>query len=315
MFDAPLPVSAEPLADESGYGYCLRLAAANSMSLVELLALVDLNRLAQVGPAESKALAFLGGASPEALQGRFPVTLGNRVGLNGHVLPLRSMLRWVRPQICPACVAVNGCCRLDWEFSLSVVCLEHRSLLTDECPICRKPLTWTRPGVEWGVCKHYLGMHPNAINEAPEELVKFGQQVRALLDRKSQADTSDGKHLQLPLSLGGYFIWAYALGLSKRQTGSIERGAYATIPQTKDAVALVQRALDRWKMFKTGSASAMESLRLVVAEPALLNMITLSVDPADRDVGMDLYRALFGQKALSSLVRRHGVGQQLALFS
>lgn len=53
----------------------------------------------------------------------------------------------------------------------------------------------------------------------------------------------------------------------------------------------------------------------MVAEPALLNMITLSVDQADRDAGMDMYRSLFGQKALSSLLRRHGVGQQLALFA
>jgi hypothetical protein len=58
----------------------------------------------------------------------------------------------------------------------------------------------------------------------------------------------------------------------------------------------------------------MESLRLVVAELALQDLITRSSDPADLDVGMDLYRALYGEKALNSLVRRHGVGRQLTLF-
>lgn len=315
MFDASLPVPVEPLAGESGYGYCLRLAAVNSISLAELLALVDVKSLGQVGSAESKALAFLGGAPPEALHGRIPVTLAKRVGLNGHVLPFRSMLRWRRPQICPCCIAANGWCRLDWEFTLSVVCLEHRCVLTDECPTCRKPLAWNRPGVEWGVCKHFLGMHRNAIEDAPEELLRLGQQVSALLEFRLQTDSLGEMPLQLPVSLGGCFLWAYAFGLSNSQMGSIERGAYRSILRTRDAIALLQRALKRWKQFNTGSVSDMESLRLMVAEPALLNMITLSVDQADRDTGMDMYRSLFGQKALSSLLRRHGVGQQLALFA
>lgn len=317
MFDSPLPVPAEPLANESGYGYCLRLAAINSMSVAQLVALIDLKSLGQMASNESEALAFLGGASPKALGEKFPVLLGQKAGAGfcGHILPHRSMLRWWRhPQICPACVAANGWCSLDWDFSLSVVCLEHQCLLTDECPTCGKRLTWDRPSVEWGSCNHYLGMHPNAIHAASDELLLFGQQVRSLFECKVQKGGHAGMLLQLPLSLGGFFMWAYAFGLNKRLTGPTVPGAYSTVPRSKDAVALVQRALDRWKAFNTGSVPAMESLRLVVAELALQDLITRSSDPADLDVGMDLYRALYGEKALNSLVRRHGVGRQLTLF-
>lgn len=314
LFEAPLPVPAEPLPGESGYGFCLRLAAVNSMSLAELLALVDIKRLGQIGASESKALAFLGGAPSESLQGRFPVNLAKSVGLNGHVLPLRSMLRWRRPQICPCCIAVNGWCRLNWEFSLSVVCLEHRCLLIDECPTCGKQLSWTRPGVEWGVCKHFLGMHPSAMKLAPDDLLLFGQQVSALVDQTLQADSLAGMPLKLPLSLGGCFIWAYAFGVSKRQMGSVERGAYRSIMRTNDAIDLLQRALDRWKKFTADAVDDLPHLRLVVAEFALLNMIT-SPEPLDRDIGMDIYRALYGERALNSLIRSHGVVRQLTLFS
>lgn len=316
MYDAPLPVPVEPVTHESGYGYILRLATGNSMGLNELLSLISVKNLGQIGPAQAQALAALGDAPPDSLHGRFPLKLGRGagVGLMGHVLPYLGMLRWRRPQVCPACIAANGWCRLEWEFSLSVVCTEHGLVLTDECPTCGARLSWNRPSIEWGSCKHHLGVRSSSIRSAPEQLLRFQQRVNALLDSRPRTDTHATVPELWPLSLGGCYTWAYAFGLCERPTGSIDRGAYVSIPRSKEAIDLLLRALDRWEMFDSDSSLAMRSLRAVVAEPALLSMITMSTDAADREAGMDLYRALFGQKALDALVRRHGLGRQLTLF-
>lgn len=315
MFEYPLPVPVELGSDESGMSYSLRLASANGLSMRELLDLLRANGADDGAEKQERALSFLGGVSGAALLGLFPVRLGRKSGVEfqGHVFPLRCMLRSRRPQICPVCLARTGYCRKVWELSLSVVCLEHRCLLTDECPTCRRPLTWNRPSIEWGRCTHCLG-RTRAAGDVSEHLFQFQQLVEHLFERRTAAGCLSSMPGEIQLSLGGWFAWAYAFGICERETGSVDRGVYTTIPTTREAVDLLERALARWSQFCSGPLDMRERLKLMVAEPPLLLLMAQLADSRDRSAGVAIYRSLFGQKSLSDVVRRLGVMEQLSLF-
>jgi len=53
---------------------------------------------------------------------------------------------------CPECLASNGVWRKQWAVALSPVCIEHRRLLLDECPVCATPVMSMRSHERrWGV--------------------------------------------------------------------------------------------------------------------------------------------------------------------
>lgn len=296
-------------------GYSLRLAAANSMSVVELYKLLRVNEPDGAAARQEQALAFLGGANPDALLGVFPIKLGRKAGIafHGHALPLKSMLRWRRPQVCPICVAKTGYCRRVWDLSLSVVCLEHQCLLIDSCPTCKKNLTWTRPSPDWGKCQHYLGRNTKTVDVIPQHLLQH-QEVLMDLFRRSRSSSVPSVMNEMQFSLGGWSAWAYAFGICERETGSVNRGAYVSIPTTEKAVELLTRAHARWQLFRSIGSTDREGLKWVVAEPPLIWLMAQSSDPHDRSAGLMIYRSVFGEKALNEVIRRRGVAEQLTLF-
>lgn len=315
LFEHAMPVPVEPAPDESGVGYGLRLAAANGLSHKALLDLLKANGAGDGGRQKEVALSFLGSASPTSLHDRFPVKLGRKSGIEfqGHRLPLRSMVRTRKPQVCAVCLAENRYCRAIWELSLSVVCLSHRCLLTDECPTCQRPLTWDRPSVDWGSCGHCLA-RARVIQDVPEWLVRFQQLVEELYERREGEHAAPEPSSMLQLSLGGWFAWAYAFGLCERETGTVDRGAYSEILGTREAVDVLMRAHARWDLFCAGPPEEQARLKLLVAEPALLSMMTTTNDPRDRAAGVAIYRSLFGLRLMNEVARRMGVVEQLSLF-
>jgi hypothetical protein len=56
-------------------------------------------------------------------------------------------LNYGRPRICPACLQERPIWWAVWDLGLVTACPIHRCLLLNECPACKKKLSWRRPAV------------------------------------------------------------------------------------------------------------------------------------------------------------------------
>ena len=66
-------------------------------------------------------------------------------------VPINS-LRFNRPMVCSDCLRENPYCRKFWDLPVVTICPQHRSLLLDMCPSCRKQITWDRKSVSQCRC-------------------------------------------------------------------------------------------------------------------------------------------------------------------
>jgi hypothetical protein len=171
---AQLPLAPKPLPDELLSSWLLRLAAANAISLLELLdglrwryphslhpgQLLDYS----VPEATLQALSLFGRAPLSKLRN---LDLSRRVPQVNYALLLRfpPLSLWcprgsswrVRYAFCPQCLVEQQIThiRWDWCFAALVGCVEHRSALLDACPACGAvdPLTFAADTLPPALCR------------------------------------------------------------------------------------------------------------------------------------------------------------------
>ncbi|HEX8456390.1 MAG TPA: TniQ family protein [Pyrinomonadaceae bacterium] len=152
-----------PLPDESPVGFVLRLTELNGYETpwwvlclsglepsalhncqfvfgsqwnVELLSVVT-----GVNPSELSALKYAAAPTKNSTY-RYEV-FGSPIA--------RYFICPKHPKICPACLRTSGYCRKIWELAPVTVCPLHRCMLIDECPKCKKRISWVRREVS--VCR------------------------------------------------------------------------------------------------------------------------------------------------------------------
>lgn len=147
-------------------GYVLRLTEKNGYdSLSWIFQAADVNyegirsdcMLAFEAPERLTGLTQLACISLiELIQLTYQRLLGNtRVPLHyffGQPVS-QDLIRSNRPKICPDCLSESPYCRRVWEFSAVTACLTHRRLLIDECPKCKRRISWLRRNVTVCSCK------------------------------------------------------------------------------------------------------------------------------------------------------------------
>jgi hypothetical protein len=165
---AQLPFAPRPIAAELFSSWLLRVAAANFISLRELLEAFE-SRFPSISPAKSFDFAlpcpFLQAMSAFC---RVPVRKLQALDLVQRFPHLQSalLLRFpagepfcsrLREQrlgyaFCPLCVAEQHVLHVPWEWSFACIirCSVHNASLQFGCPICGEwdPLTFTSPGFE-----------------------------------------------------------------------------------------------------------------------------------------------------------------------
>lgn len=163
---ARLLISGKPYCDESFIGYVLRLTEQNVYESISWI--FELAGVNYEGARQGCMLAF---EAPENLLGLVQLAGINstelcqltyrRVSISDEV-PLhyffgqsvsQDLIRTSRPKICPDCLSESPYCRRVWEFAAVTACPTHRRLLIDECPKCKRRISWSRKNVTVCSCK------------------------------------------------------------------------------------------------------------------------------------------------------------------
>ncbi|HWS99692.1 MAG TPA: TniQ family protein [Pyrinomonadaceae bacterium] len=154
-----------PKSDESFIGYLLRLTEMNgyqtlswmlqitgirnyvqsklSFAFDESLDLSPLARLSGTDKPALSSLQYLPVNKPRRKMGEYSV-FGSPVS--------QYMIRLRYPKVCPACLGEAGYARKIWELAPVTACPIHRCQLIDECPCCKRRISWARHSVS--LCQH-----------------------------------------------------------------------------------------------------------------------------------------------------------------
>lgn len=162
MSENPFPVTSTLHEDESGLGFCLRAVAANGGQFASLRRLLGIGFSERLKSEHAVRLAQWFGADKVMLELRLPTHLHSKGGARrfcyGHYFRMPGALRTSNPQLCTECIIEKGYLRDVWDLTLSTCCLEHQLLLMGNCLQCRSIIKWNRKGVQWGSCRHQLGV-------------------------------------------------------------------------------------------------------------------------------------------------------------
>jgi hypothetical protein len=165
---AELPFAPRPYSDELLSSWLLRVAAANLVSLQELLdsfedrygrVLINVPIDYAISDTAISALARFCRVAPEKIQA---LDLRLRAAHLSPALLLhypqdpalfrcpRCSLRRVRYAFCPLCLASQRVIHVRWDWSVACLirCVLHRALLLDGCPACGEPDPVTFPGFD-----------------------------------------------------------------------------------------------------------------------------------------------------------------------
>jgi hypothetical protein len=160
-----LLLRSKPKPDESFIGYILRLTELNDYDSPTWI-----TRGAGIGyhsdrsiatthkPPDLSAFAALTGVNIVDLESlRYPVDKQsnaiNRRLFFGFTVP-QYVIRPKHQKVCPRCLLDAAYIRRIWEFALATVCPIHNCLLLDECPNCRKRVSWARNRVAICSCNY-----------------------------------------------------------------------------------------------------------------------------------------------------------------
>jgi hypothetical protein len=69
----------------------------------------------------------------------------------GHKIHKYSV-RTMAPKVCPKCLKESNHARKIWDIAAYTCCPQHKTLLIDECPNCKRKISWNRPRVNICTC-------------------------------------------------------------------------------------------------------------------------------------------------------------------
>lgn len=319
MLDSYLPIRLAPHEDESGLGYCLRLAHANGGAFSSLRRALGMAERESFKQWHAPAMARLAGLDASVLRAILPASIGRgggtRLSCYGSRFRSRSALRLRRPQLCPVCVRTQRYAKAEWDLSLSTVCLQHHCDLIDRCPRCRAAIRWERSAIEWGHCGHSLGgsmqgaqvEEENRLAQAILSARLAHQSVEALLD-------SAGLFPWLAkLSVDGWMHLIRAVGLLMDRCAVPARGTFGMVPTADSAREVVGRGM--WRLVAWSQSSlASRELADFSTEVPMIGMILEPSGECDREIFLRVFSCLYGRKALNQLERSRVGLSQMRLF-
>ena len=307
-----LPIALVPAPGESGVGFLLRVATTNGISMHKLRQLAGMTAAENfTAKHEDRLFALVGMVGSEAHNLLPRVVTGGGVQCYGHRFRERTMLRFRRPQVCPCCLREARNCWATWDLSISVVCVRHKCFLKDLCATCHAPIRWNRPAVEWGHCKHFLGR----VDEqecVPPELIT-AQRITDDIFFQQEPDFSGVgvSYSCISLDAWGSLLWAW--GSIPRPLATAQQSLTSSVPSSSVAREIVARAITRLRESAVVGREV-SNLAQVIADTPLIGCILDPSIESDRTVFLQIYGAVFGEREVVALMRRHRVLSQMTLF-
>lgn len=315
LFDAQFPVYSEVGVNESGLGYCLRLAELNGVGIAQLKRVVGSAPNGSFRSIHALALGRLFRTDCETLKHRLPDLYCNGATMYGHRFERRGMLRIKTAQVCPRCIHENGYLIDIWDIGASVCCLKHGICLVDQCPSCHVGVSWARSSISWGQCGHYLGSDVN-LKSASQELMLAQWVLEHILRRRvifEEQSMNEGMQIFTSMSLSSWIELMFALGLRERPWQPINFSTFSFSPVAKKMQKILLRGIVRLQKLMTAEDSG-KSLSSVVYEDLLGRLALGAFSEFDRALCQRLYKTVFGVDRYLHLQHRIAVEIQLDMF-
>jgi len=196
--DARLLFRVDPIPFESPRGYLCRVASAHGCGSAQwLLRLAGFSRHTEALHQQDRArrLAHVLRLDPEewlAMSNRSIKETGRggeRIFYSRRVSA--GQFNYQRFRICPACLRDRPVWWAVWDLALVAACPLHRCLLINQCPGCKKKLSWLRPAVER--CRCGVDFRTLTAETASPELVAMS----TLIYRAAGLPSRGGTELEL----------------------------------------------------------------------------------------------------------------------
>lgn len=312
-----LPVRVEPASAESGFGYLLRAARANGLTLGSMFEGVGLPRALWMSEHGLAMLAHATETDFGWLRSHC-VVAGCRDGhrfaeWRGQLWACPLSLRGARPQVCPICLREGRPCLLEWEMAGVAVCVRHRAVLIDSCVHCGRRLSWWRPAIDICSCGHFLSGEDEAV--ANDAVVGW---TEMLLGKASRACVFANR-FEFPrwldvLSADGLLAVGFAFGIRREPLERVTSAAARVPPSSRDMAAVIERGVTRLRRAGELSDRCATDLRLHVYEEGLRRLWRRYADTADRDAAASLLLWLGALKPRSHRASHALVEGQRELF-
>lgn len=315
-----LPFRDDPRDDESFMGFALRMANTNGLNgLYWLYKLLNRERLNHMEPEDVNAVAQLFGTSPARLMRMFVVTYRDEgqssFSAHGQTLFRPYLLRPLRPQLCPACIAEQGYSQAIWDFSMICACARHQCMLIDACPDCGKKMQWTRPSLRACGCGFIWKNTPLVSLPIHDPCIELSNLVSDRICEGPLAkihDTSSVTGKISHLSLDALFRILWAFGIKASTSDTVSTGVSKTILRSAQASLFVRRAYARLSDCLGESLYQGEMKDMVHASSLIALAKEISIDADLRFLGALMQK--IGVQSKSTRARQFASTMQLTLF-
>lgn len=303
----PLPVRCELANDESGYGFLLRAARANGVTLAQLMTYAGTRSLRCPLAQDIEALAFLTGAQTSVLASCLRQKLSRRqeIFYRGRRWRGSEAFRVKAPQVCPLCLREAGRCLAVWELSAYCICTKHFRCMVDSCAHCKKPLNWFRPAIDICACGRYLASLPD------EDKSGLDANLLALChwlegDADPLAVRANGSqvlpHWLVDLGADGAFHVLRALGWRTREGQRISAAEATRTLSPREMVACLARAFARVDDMQRESALPRE-LASLIDEARIERLAQHGATEAARRFARQLLKRMLRQAPMEQIRR------------
>jgi TniQ len=315
MHNFQLPIVLEPKNDESAMGYILRCAQTNGVNLHWLRRSIGMPDVGLFSRRQSRALAWLLQCSESWLMSGLPSEFKDENGVNIWWLNQKfTYKRYIKrqwPQLCPACVHLDGYCHQIWDLSLSTVCSIHQCKLIDECLTCHSRLRWDRPSID--ICNCGYGFQPDSnMSAVDSDALELTNLLKNLIS--DVLSTRFVERDELPqfiqnMSINGVLMLMDILGRLTFNYQVVSTSRSTKSLRTHEWHEIAQRALSRLQILNDPKSQG--ALSAVLDEVVLKQMLKISTHAVDVQVAELLASCMLsGDRS----IQRH-LSKQLALFS
>lgn len=318
MDDATFPILVALQSDESGYGYLLRAASANGVTISVVRRFLGIGDNERIRREHAPRLSHLFGCDPGWLLHSIPQTHKgrrfSRVTWYGHAFRSPTALRLKAGQICSACLKERDYLRSIWDLSLYAVCSHHHVELSETCRGCSRRLQWNRQACTWCACGRFLGSR--AGQDCTDlSLLLAHRIIEASFDGRDYAELLDQSALfnWLRLSPSGWHDLLMAFGLIDRPYTQPAKGAHLSAPNGAEARRISSMAMNRLRALSQRQTSP-EDLSPLISQSFLRGLILNPTTEQDRQVGLRIHEMLHGASETALLRKAHPELSQLSLF-
>ena len=123
------------------------------------------------------------------------------LSLFGSAIP-RYYIRFATPKICPSCLREAAYTRKLWDLGPVTACPHHSALLLDECPGCKKRISWARPAVCVCSCNYdWRNSEPVKVGDHEIALSRRIYELCGLIKRSEKMEEAKFKNPLFSLDL------------------------------------------------------------------------------------------------------------------